>query len=106
MSSLSISVSQFEVIEANLNIELITPVLENVGVLLPSDKEKLAGKLPKPGVKFILKKVKQHLEGSKLFCHCLKQTIPNEGHQKILQVLYPTENLDLEGITLSLQLKP
>ena len=97
MSSLSISVSQFEVIEANLNIELIVPALENVGLLLSSDKEKLTGKLQKPGVKFILKKVKQHSEGSKLFRHCLEQTKTNEGHQKIFQTLYPTEDLDLTG---------
>ena len=105
MSSLSISSSEFEVIETHLNVELITPILENLGLLLPVDKEKLTRKPQKPAVKFILKKAKQHAEGSKLFRNSLEQTKTNEGHQKILRVLYHVEDLDLQvqGTTHSTQ---
>ena len=94
--SLSISASQFEVIEKHLDVELLTPVLKDLGLLLPADIEKLAGKLKKPAVKFILKKAKQHSEGFKLFCDSLEQTKTNEGHQKILRALYHVEDLGLQ----------
>ena len=95
MSSLTVSASQFEVIETSLNIELIIPVLEDFGLLSSADKQKLAEKSQKQAVKFILKKVKQHPESSKLFRDVLEKTNKNAGHQKILQVLYPAEDLDL-----------
>ena len=85
--SLSVSPSEFEVIQANLNVELITPVLDDVGLLTPLDKVKLADKSEIPAVKLILKKAKQHSEGSKLFCNALQQTKADGGHRKILQVL-------------------
>ena len=96
MSSLAVSVSQFEVIETNLNIELIIPVLEDLGLLSSPDKEKLAQKSQKQAVKFILKKVKQQSESSQLFHDALEKTKANVGHQNILQVLYPAEDLDFQ----------
>ena len=77
MSSLAVSVSQFEVIETNLNVELIIPVLEDSGLLSSPDKEKLAQKSQKQAVKFILKKVKQQPESSKLFHDVLEKTKAN-----------------------------
>ena len=93
MSSLSVSASQFEVIETNLNVELITPILGDLGLLSLSDRVKLSNKSQKPAVKLILKKAKQHPEGSKLFQSALVQTKVNDGHQKILEVLYHMEDL-------------
>jgi len=100
MSSLSVSASQFEIIETNLNVELITPILEDLGLFSPSDTEKLSNKSQKPAVKLILKKVKQHPEGSKLFQSALEQTKINNGHQKILEVLYHMEDLSFKRGTI------
>ena len=97
MSSLSVSASQFKVIEASLDIKLIIPVLEDLGLLSLSDKENLAEKSQKQAVKFILRHVRQHSEGLKLFHDVLEKTKANVGHQKVLQVLYPTEDLELQA---------
>ena len=79
--------SHFEVIEANLNVKLIIPVLEDVGLLSPSEKDKLASKSQKQAVKLILKNARQHSDGSKLFCYALEQTKADEKHRMILQLL-------------------
>lgn len=97
MSALSVSISEFEVIQANLNVELIIPVLEDLELLSLPDKVKLVNKSQKPAVKFILKKTRSHSEGSKLFHYALERTKADEGHQKILQVLYNVEDLSLQG---------
>ena len=99
--TLSVSISEFEVIQANLNVELIIPALEDLGLLSLPDKVKLVNKSQKPAVKLILKKAKQHSEGSKLFRYALEQTKADEGHRKILQVLYHVEDLSLQGKGIS-----
>ena len=95
MSGLTVSISDFEVVQANLNVEQIIPVFEDLGLLSLPDKVKLINKSQKPAVKFILKKAKHHPEGSKLFRYALEQTKADEGHQIILQVLYHVEDLSL-----------
>ena len=95
--SLSVSPSEFEVVQANLNVELITPVLDDVGLLSLPDKVKLVNKSQKPAVKLILKKAKENSEGFKLFRYALEQTKADEGHCKILQILYHVEDLSLQG---------
>lgn len=97
MSALSVSISEFEVVQANLNVEVITPVLEELGLLSLPDRVKLVNKSQKPAVKLILKKAKHASEGSKLFRYALEQTKTEDGHRKILQVLYHVEDLSLQG---------
>ena len=90
MPSLPLSPANFEYVKENLNVEVIVPVLQDKGLLLPSDRDSLA-KSKKAAVKIILRKTRHRPE---VLCNALEETKElNEGHFKILQKLYTDSSL-------------
>ena len=57
------------------------------------DQVELEKKSKKQVVKFILRKLRHHVNGDNVFRNCLK-TIQSEGHQKILLLVYKMNNSD------------
>ena len=84
----TLSVSEFQVVLENLDIDQIVPILLDFELLSPQDHEKLVKKSGKPAVKIIINKAKEHAEGAELFQYALEETREHKGHRKILSVLF------------------
>ena len=85
----------------NLDVDLIAPILLNLKLLSSQDEEKLQSvtKTRKAAIKLIIKRAKEHADGAELFCDALEKSKKHKGHQKILSELYPGKSL-MQGILL------
>jgi len=84
-----LTVSEFQVVSNNLDVDRIVPILLKLDLLSTQDHEKLVQKSGKPAVKIIINRAKEHEKGAELFQHALEESKEDEGHQKILSVLFP-----------------
>jgi len=94
---------EFETVNTNLNVELIVPILFDVGVLTLQDRDKVASKSQKPAVKLILQRLKSYPDGDEEFQHALEKSREHYGHQIILSALYHMEisSLQMKGMIKS-----
>ena len=84
--------SHFQDILDNIDIKLIAPFLRTLEIVSAEDQVELEKKSKKQAVKFMLRKVKEHVNGDSLFKNCLKKTNHSEGHLKILSLVYKMDS--------------
>jgi len=85
--------SEFKDVFENLDVDCIVPILMDLKLLSPQDRDKLGSKSKKPAVKIIINKAREHEDGAELFQCGLMKSLEIVGHQKILSVLFPKANL-------------
>ena len=94
-------VPEFTVVNDNLDVDLIAPILLDLKLLSSQDNDKLVTKTRKAAIKLIINRAKEHADGAELLFSALERSKKHKGHQKILLVLYPGKSL-MQGIVLNL----
>ena len=85
----ALTVSEFTVVNDNLDVDLIAPILLDLKLLSSQDNDKLVNKTRKAAIKLIINRAREHSDGAKLFQSALEKLLEHKGHQKILSALYP-----------------